>query len=103
MALIVQKFGGTSVASTDRIKNVAKRVARWKAMGHDIIVVPSAMSGETNRLIALAKEISASPDPRELEIDRVVGGRPDRKRDAPRQGGSPAVRQESPPSRPVGS
>ena len=59
MALIVQKFGGTSVATTDRIKNVAKRVARWKAQGHDIIVVPSAMSGETNRLIGLAKEISA--------------------------------------------
>ncbi len=73
MALIVQKFGGTSVASTDRIKNVAKRVARWKAMGHDIIVVPSAMSGETNRLIALAKEISASPDPRELDVIASTG------------------------------
>ena len=55
MALIVQKFGGTSVANTDRIKNVAKRVARWKALGHDVIVVPSAMSGETNRLIASNK------------------------------------------------
>ncbi|HRI92277.1 MAG TPA: aspartate kinase, partial [Accumulibacter sp.] len=63
MALIVQKFGGTSVASTDRIKNVAKRVARWQAQGHDVIVVPSAMAGETNRLIALANEISPSPDP----------------------------------------
>ncbi len=73
MALIVQKFGGTSVASTDRIKNVAKRVARWKAMGHDIIVVPSAMSGETNRLIALAKEISTSPDPRELDVIASTG------------------------------
>ena len=73
MALIVQKFGGTSVASTDRIKNVAKRVARWKAQGHDIIVVPSAMSGETNRLIALAKEISASPDPRELDVIASTG------------------------------
>ena len=68
MALIVQKFGGTSVATTERIKNVAKRIARWKARGHDIIVVPSAMSGETNRLIGLAKEISASPDPRELDV-----------------------------------
>ena len=58
MALIVQKFGGTSVGSTERIKNVAKRVARWKAQGHQLVVVPSAMSGETNRLIALAKEIS---------------------------------------------
>jgi aspartate kinase len=73
MALIVQKFGGTSVASTDRIKNVAKRVARWKAEGHDIIVVPSAMSGETNRLIALAREISASPDPRELDVIASTG------------------------------
>ena len=73
MALIVQKFGGTSVASTDRIKNVAKRVARWKAQGHDIIVVPSAMSGETNRLIALAKEISTSPDPRELDVIASTG------------------------------
>ncbi len=73
MALIVQKFGGTSVASTDRIKNVAKRVARWKEQGHDIIVVPSAMSGETNRLISLAKEISTSPDPRELDVIASTG------------------------------
>ncbi len=73
MALIVQKFGGTSVASTDRIKNVAKRVARWKAQGHDIIVVPSAMSGETNRLIGLAKEISTTPDPRELDVIASTG------------------------------
>ena len=73
MALIVQKFGGTSVGSTDRIKNVAKRVARWKAQGHDIIVVPSAMSGETNRLIGLAKEISASPSPRELDVIAATG------------------------------
>ena len=73
MALIVQKFGGTSVATTDRIKNVAKRVARWKALGHDIIVVPSAMSGETNRLIGLAKEISATPDPRELDVIASTG------------------------------
>jgi len=73
MALIVQKFGGTSVASTDRIKNVAKRVARWKAQGHDIIVVPSAMSGETNRLIGLAKEISSVPDPRELDVIASTG------------------------------
>ena len=73
MALIVQKFGGTSVSTTDRIKNVAKRVARWKAQGHDIIVVPSAMSGETNRLIGLAKEISANPDPRELDVIASTG------------------------------
>ncbi len=68
MALIVQKYGGTSVGSPERIKNVAKRVARWKAQGHDIVVVVSAMSGETNRLIALAREIQAHPDPRELDV-----------------------------------
>ena len=68
MALIVQKYGGTSVGSPERIKNVAKRVARWKAQGHDVVVVVSAMSGETNRLIALAKEIQAQPDPRELDV-----------------------------------
>ena len=73
MALIVQKFGGTSVGSTDRIKNVAKRIARWKAQGHDIVVVPSAMSGETNRLIGLAKEISAAPNPRELDVIASTG------------------------------
>jgi aspartate kinase len=68
MALIVQKYGGTSVGSPERIKNVAKRVARWKAQGHDVVVVVSAMSGETNRLIALAKEIQAHPDPREFDV-----------------------------------
>ncbi|GBG01383.1 aspartokinase [Azospira sp. I13] len=73
MALIVQKYGGTSVGSTERIKNVAKRVARWKAMGHDVVVVPSAMSGETNRLIGLAKEISPSPSPRELDVIASTG------------------------------
>jgi len=68
MALIVQKYGGTSVGSPERIKNVARRVARWKAQGHDLVVVVSAMSGETNRLIALAKEIQNQPDPRELDV-----------------------------------
>ena len=68
MALIVQKYGGTSVGSPDRIKNVAKRVARWQARGHQLVVVVSAMSGETNRLIALAKAIQAEPDPRELDV-----------------------------------
>jgi aspartate kinase len=67
MALIVQKYGGTSVASPERIRNVARRVARYKAMGHQVVVVVSAMSGETNRLIALAKEIMPEPDPRELD------------------------------------
>jgi aspartate kinase len=73
MALIVQKYGGTSVGSTERIKNVARRVAKWRAAGHDIVVVPSAMSGETNRLIALAKEIQANPDPRELDVVAATG------------------------------
>ena len=68
MALIVQKFGGTSVGSPERIKKVAQRVARFHAQGHQIVVVVSAMSGETNRLIALAKEIQANPDPRELDV-----------------------------------
>lgn len=68
MALIVQKYGGTSVGSPDRIKNVARRVAKFKAQGHDLVVVLSAMSGETNRLIALAKEMQANPDPRELDV-----------------------------------
>ncbi|MHB1099527.1 MAG: aspartate kinase [Burkholderiales bacterium] len=68
MALIVQKYGGTSVGSPDRIRNVAKRVAKFRAQGHQVVVVVSAMSGETNRLIALAREIQARPDPRELDV-----------------------------------
>jgi aspartate kinase len=68
MALIVQKYGGTSVGSTDRIKNVAQRVAKWKRAGHDVVVVVSAMSGETNRLIEMAHAIQAQPDPRELDV-----------------------------------
>jgi len=73
MALIVQKYGGTSVGSVERIKNVARRVAKWKAMGHDLVVVVSAMSGETNRLIALAREIQVHPDPRELDVVAATG------------------------------
>src|SRR5947207_11197322 len=73
MALIVQKFGGTSVGSVERIRNVARRVAKWRAAGHDLVVVPSAMAGETNRLIALAKEIQAHPDPRELDVVAATG------------------------------
>ncbi len=68
MSLIVQKYGGTSVGSPERIKNVARRVARWQREGHQVVVVVSAMSGETNRLIALAREIQAQPDPRELDV-----------------------------------
>jgi aspartate kinase len=73
MALIVQKFGGTSVGSVERIRNVARRVAKWKAAGHDLVVVPSAMAGETNRLIALAKEIQPQPDARELDVVATTG------------------------------
>jgi aspartate kinase len=68
MSLIVQKYGGTSVGSPERIKNVARRVAQWAARGHEIVVVVSAMSGETNRLIALARDIQAQPDARELDV-----------------------------------
>ena len=68
MALIVQKYGGTSVGSIERIRNVAERVAKFKMLGHQVVVVVSAMSGETNRLIALAKEINKEPDPRELDV-----------------------------------
>jgi len=57
MALIVHKYGGTSMGSTERIRNVAKRVAKWVRAGHQLVVVPSAMSGETNRLLALAKDL----------------------------------------------
>ena len=68
MALIVQKYGGTSVASPDRIKSVARRVAKFRAQGHQVVVVLSAMSGETNRLIALTKEVASNPTPRELDV-----------------------------------
>src|SRR5688572_10000219 len=73
MALIVQKFGGTSVGSVERIRNVARRVAKWHKAGHQLVVVPSAMAGETNRLIALAKELQAQPDPRELDVVASTG------------------------------
>jgi aspartate kinase len=73
MTLIVQKFGGTSVGSVERIKNVARRVAKWKAAGHDLVVVPSAMAGETNRLIALAQSLQSPPDGRELDVVASTG------------------------------
>ncbi|WP_373741201.1 aspartate kinase [Neisseria sp.] len=73
MALIVQKYGGTSVGSAERIKNVAKRVAQARAEGHDVVVVVSAMSGETNRLVALAHEMQDIPDPRELDVVLATG------------------------------
>ncbi|WP_417549736.1 aspartate kinase [Methylophaga sp.] len=70
MALIVQKYGGTSVGSVERIQEVAKKVIKYRNDGHDIVVVVSAMSGETNRLLALAKEIN--PDPRGRELDVLL-------------------------------
>jgi aspartate kinase len=73
MALIVQKYGGTSVGSIERIKNVARRVARYRREGHQLIVVVSAMSGETNRLLALAKELAGEPNPRELDVVAATG------------------------------
>jgi len=73
MALIVQKYGGTSVGTSERIKNVARRVAHYHRQGHQLVVVVSAMSGETNRLLALAKEISANPNPRELDVVAATG------------------------------
>jgi aspartate kinase len=73
VALIVQKFGGTSVGSVERIKNVARRVAKWKAAGHDLVVVPSAMAGETNRLIALAQSLQSPPEARELDVVASTG------------------------------
>ncbi|HUF82194.1 MAG TPA: aspartate kinase, partial [Burkholderiales bacterium] len=73
MALIVQKYGGTSVGSAERIKSVARRVARWQARGHRLVVVVSAMAGETNRLAALARELQAHPEPRELDVMLSTG------------------------------
>lgn len=68
MALLVQKFGGTSVGTTERIEAVADKVARFRNEGHDIVVVVSAMSGETNRLIGLANDIMEEPTPREMDV-----------------------------------
>src|SRR5574341_447009 len=73
MALIVQKLGGTSVGSVERSRNVARRVAKWKRAGHDIVVVTSAMAGETKRLLALAAELQPHPDPRELDVVAATG------------------------------
>jgi aspartate kinase len=77
MALIVHKYGGTSMGSTERIRNVAKRVAKWARAGHQMVVVPSAMSGETNRLLGLAKELAPSKQGdaygRELDMLAATG------------------------------
>ncbi|MCL4108906.1 UNVERIFIED_CONTAM: hypothetical protein GTU68_008101 [Idotea baltica] len=68
MSLIVQKFGGTSVGSIERIEQVADKIAKFRKDGHDIVVVVSAMSGETNRLIQLARDINDTPAPREMDV-----------------------------------
>ena len=68
MALIVQKFGGTSVGSVEKIENVAERLIIAKKAGHDVVVAVSAMSGETNRLVEMANQISKKPDPREYDV-----------------------------------
>ena len=77
MALIVHKYGGTSMGSTERIRNVAKRVAKWARAGHQMVVVPSAMSGETNRLLGLAKELTPTKPgaaySRELDMLAATG------------------------------
>src|SRR5512135_3157384 len=73
MSLIVQKYGGTSVGNPERIRNVARRVARFHREGHQLGVVVSAMAGETNRLLGLARELSANPDPRELDVIAATG------------------------------
>ena len=68
MALIVQKYGGTSVGTTERIQSVADKVRGFREQGHDVVVVVSAMSGETNRLVALAQSMQAQPSPREMDV-----------------------------------
>jgi len=77
MALIVHKYGGTSMGSPERIRNVAKRVAKWARAGHQLVVVPSAMSGETNRLLGLAREVSPAVQTaavtRELDMIACTG------------------------------
>jgi aspartate kinase len=73
LALIVQKYGGTSMGSVERIREVARRIARFAAEGHQLVAVPSAMAGETNRLLGLAKELCADPNPRELDVIASTG------------------------------
>ncbi len=76
MALVVHKYGGTSMGSVERIQNVAQRVAKWVKAGHQVVVVPSAMSGETNRLLGLAKELNkdaADVSPREMDMIASTG------------------------------
>jgi aspartate kinase len=71
--LIVQKYGGTSVGTVERIREVAKRCMRTQAEGHDVVVIVSAMAGETNRLLALAKQVNEEPADRELDVIAATG------------------------------
>jgi len=73
MALIVQKYGGTSIGTVDRIQNVAKKIKKWHEQGNELVIVVSAMSGETNRLIGLANQITDKPSPRELDMILTTG------------------------------
>src|SRR5580704_11977347 len=73
VALIVQKFGGTSVGTVDRIRNVARRAIATQRAGHRVVLVVSAMSGETNRLLALAHEVAKIPDAREMDAIATTG------------------------------
>ena len=73
VSLIVQKYGGTSMGSPERIREVARRVERFVKDGHQLVVVVSAMSGETNRLLGLAKELNPEPDPREIDVIASTG------------------------------
>jgi aspartate kinase len=68
MSLIVQKFGGTSVGSTEKIKNVVKRVLKYREQGHQVVVVLSAMSGQTDKLLGFAADVQDKPDPREMDM-----------------------------------
>src|SRR4051812_9706488 len=73
LSLIVQKYGGTSMGSPERIREVARRVQRFVDEGHQVVVVPSAMAGETNRLLGLAKELNPEAEPRELDVIAATG------------------------------
>src|SRR5512139_2449773 len=73
VSLIVQKYGGTSMGSPERIREVARRVERFVKEGHQVVVVVSAMSGETNRLLGLARELNPEADPRELDVIASTG------------------------------
>ncbi|MCH9742418.1 MAG: aspartate kinase [Proteobacteria bacterium] len=73
MALIVQKYGGTSIGTVERIQNVAHKIKKWREQGNELVIVVSAMSGETNRLIGLAQQITNHPNPRELDMILTTG------------------------------